>query len=287
MAVVGTIKEIWRYPVKSMAGQTLSRAEVAPTGIVGDRLWATRNDAVHEIQGAKKFPVLMQCEARFRHEPHSGTAPPVDISFPDGSATASDDPAVASKLSKLVGKAVSLWPIQPPTDLAHYRRRPMNEAEFGEEMQDIFQREPGEAFPALEQFPKEILEFTSFPGMYFDVTPIHLLTTASLRHLGRLNPKASWDVRRFRPNFVIEPIGGADGFVENGWVGRNLRIGGITLHCPGPTPRCGMTTREQKGLPFDKSILRTIVKDADQNVGLYAVVAEAGAIQVGDAVELV
>jgi len=287
MAVVGTIKEIWRFPVKSMAGQTMNAAEVTPSGIVGDRLWATRNDTAHEIQGAKKFPVLMQCGARFREEPAGDRVPHVDITFPDGSVTGSDDPGLASKLSTLAGKPMSLWPIQSPTDLAHYRRRPMNEQEFGEEMQDIFQREPGEAFPALEQFPKEILEFTSFPGMYFDVTPIHLLTTASLVQLARKNPTANWDVRRFRPNFVIEATNGADGFVETDWIGKNLRIGGVALHCPGPTPRCGMTTREQNGLSFDKSILRTIVKDADQNVGLYAVVASAGAVRVGDAVDLI
>lgn len=285
MAVVGRIKEIWRYPVKSMAGQTVQEARVAPNGILGDRLWATRADAVHEIQGAKKFPVLMQCEARLREEPRNGVVPPVDVTFPDGSVLGSDHPGIHAKLSTLAGNSLSLWPLQPPSDLAHYRRRPMNEAEFGAEMQDIFQREPGEPFPALEQFPKEILEFTSFPGMYFDVTPIHLLTTASLEHLAKLNPQAQWDARRFRPNFVIETADG-QGFVENGWVGKNLRIGGLTLHCPGPTPRCGMTTRAQKGLPFDKSVLRTIVKEADQNVGLYAVVAMEGRVRVGDAVEL-
>jgi uncharacterized protein len=283
--VVGRVKEIWRYPVKSMAGQTVREAQVAPNGIVGDRLWATRADAVHEIQGAKKFPILMQCEARFRSEPGNGAVPPVDITFPDGSVQGSDDPGIGARLSALAGQSLSLWPLQPPADLAHYRRRPMNEAEFGAEMQDIFQREPGEPFPALDQFPKEILEFTSFPGMYFDVTPIHLLTTAALEHLAALNPSARWDARRFRPNFVIETTAGK-GFVENGWIGRNLRIGSLTLHCPGPTPRCGMTTRAQKGLPFDKSVLRTIVKDADQNVGLYGVVGMEGSVRVGDTVEL-
>ncbi|MEO8037563.1 MAG: MOSC N-terminal beta barrel domain-containing protein [Betaproteobacteria bacterium] len=286
MAVVGTIKEIWRFPVKSMAGQKLQAAQVGPIGIVGDRLWATRNDTAQEIQGAKKFPELMQCSAKFREEPADDRVPHVDITFPDGSVTGSDAPGLAAKLTGLVGKPMSLWPIQPPSDLAHYRRRPMNEQEFGEEMQDIFQREPGEAFPALEQFPKEILEFTSFPGMYFDVTPIHLLTTTSLAHLAGLNPAADWDVRRFRPNFVIEAANGRQGFVETDWIGKDMRIGGVTLHCPGPTPRCGMTTRAQNGLPFDKSILRTIVKDAEQNVGLYALVAAAGTIRLGDAVEI-
>ena len=39
------------------------------------------------------------------------------------------------------------------------------------------------------------------------------------------NPKASWDIRRFRPNFYIETDDGLDGLIENEWVGRRLRIG--------------------------------------------------------------
>jgi hypothetical protein len=285
MARVGKVGEIWRYPVKSLAGHTMTNAEIGQTGIVGDRAWAIRNDADREIQGAKKFPVLMQCSARFRNEPDNGKIPHVDITLADGSCTASDDPAVNEKLSRLVGKRASLWPIQPPTDLAHYRRRPMNEQEFMAEVADIFQREPGEPYPDLAQFPEEILEFTSFPGMYFDVTPIHVLTTSSLAYMRAKNASGKWDVRRFRPNFLIHTEG--PGLVELKWVGRQLRLGSAVLQIGGPTPRCGMTTRAQEGLPFDKSILRTIVKDGDQNLGVYAVVAQPGAIKAGDPVELI
>ena len=67
--VVGTIREIWRYPVKSMAGQRLDRCTVGPAGIPGDRGWALRDDDAGEIRGARKMPVLMQCAARYRSEP--------------------------------------------------------------------------------------------------------------------------------------------------------------------------------------------------------------------------
>ena len=32
------IQELWRYPVKSLAGERLAEAEITPTGIVGDRV---------------------------------------------------------------------------------------------------------------------------------------------------------------------------------------------------------------------------------------------------------
>jgi uncharacterized protein YcbX len=53
-----------------------------------------------------------------------------------------------------------------------------------------------------------------------------------------------------------------------------------------PTVRCGMTIQAQAGLAKDPSILRTIVRDADQNLGVYASVVVAGDVRVGDTVEL-
>jgi hypothetical protein len=37
---MASVAEVWRYPVKSMAGERLSSCEVATTGLVGDRRWA-------------------------------------------------------------------------------------------------------------------------------------------------------------------------------------------------------------------------------------------------------
>ena len=75
--------------------------------------------------------------------------------------------------------------------------------------------------------------------------------------------------------------------VEAGWGGRHLRIGELELKCEIPTVRCGMTTHQQDGLPKDPSVLRSIVKDADQNLGVYASVFKPGKVSVGDVVELI
>ena len=70
------------------------------------------------------------------------------------------------------------------------------------------------------------------------------------------------------------------------WAGRKVRLGGVEIQCEIPTVRCGMTMQAQKNLAKDPSILRSIVKDADQNLGIYASVVTAGDVRVGDVVEV-
>jgi uncharacterized protein YcbX len=148
-----------------------------------------------------------------------------------------------------------------------------------------FGREPGESLPDLSVLPAEIFEFTSPPGTYFDAFPLHVLTTASLEALALRAPEAAWDVRRFRPNFLIETADGIEGLVESGWSGRRLRVGGLTLKCEMPAPRCSMTIQAQQSLPKDPRVLRTIVA-VGQNLGLYANVESEGRVTIGDEVEL-
>ena len=90
----------------------------------------------------------------------------------------------------------------------------------------------------------------------------------------QLAPASRIDVRRFRPNLVIATE--AEGFVEAGWTGRRLRAGGATLDVLGPCPRCVMITHGFGDVPQDTGLMRTVVKEADQNVGAYARVASAG-----------
>src|SRR5688572_18517863 len=57
MTTVGRVEEIWRYPVKSMGGQTVPSAELGPLGIPHDRRWALRNlDSGKIVSG--KIPKL-------------------------------------------------------------------------------------------------------------------------------------------------------------------------------------------------------------------------------------
>jgi uncharacterized protein len=285
---IGTVKQIWRYAVKSMAGEQLESCSVGSLGLLADRGWSIRDETKGELVVGKQIPLLLQCEARYRESPVDGEIPHIVMRFPDGVELASDSADVNARLSGLLGTSVSLWPRQPATNLEFYRRKSKLARAFGKlaryrafraampaltsfgkanaDLREAFSREPGEPVPDISTLPPEILEFNSPLGTNFNAFPIHALTTSSLEMMKRLNPEATWDVRRFRPNILIESE--AKGLLESEWSGQKLRLGNVELRCEIPTVRCGMTIQAQGNLPKDPSILRSIVKDADQNLGI-------------------
>jgi len=307
--IIGTVQQIWRYPVKSMAGEQLTDCTVGSLGLPGDRGWAIRDEEKSEIKTATRIPLLMQCASRYREQPSDDHIPHVNIIFPDGASVASDDPEVNIRLSAALGKQVRLWPRQPASDKEHYRRPGAAARVIGPlinipgfrallpaitklpsidaTLRAAFSRTKDEPTPDLSQLPKELFEFTSPLGTYFDAFPIHVLTSASLRVMSQANPSAMWDVRRFRPNFFVKTIDGMEGLVESEWADRTLRIGSVEVKCEMPAVRCGMASNAQKELPKDPSVLHTIVKEANQNLGVYASVAKNGAVREGDQVELI
>ena len=286
MNSVGKLTQIWRFPVKSMQGDTVTSAQVSSLGLVGDRAWAMRDEVRSEVQWGKLYPQLMLCKARYRGEPEAGSATAVEITFPDGEMLASDDPRIHDKLTALIGRAARLWPLQPASNLDFYKRYKPDEEKFAQEMASLFAREGDEPLPDFASFPEVLMEYVAVPGTFFDNEEINLMTSASLAHMQAKNPTADWDVRRFRPNFLIETAPGIEGLAENAWIGRRLRIGGLTLEITMATPRCGMTVQPQDQLAYDKTILRTIVREGAQCLGVGAHCVQAGTVTTGDAVEL-
>ena len=110
--------------------------------------------------------------------------------------------------------------------------------------------------------------------------PLHLLTTASLEQLARVRQVEAIDSRRFRPTVLIEAKG--EGFLENEWIGRRLRVGAIELTAKEKTKRCGMTFMAQPGLDDDPEILRSIVRHNKRDLGIYCSIDSVGTLQVGD-----
>jgi len=124
-------------------------------------------------------------------------------------------------------------------------------------------------------------------GTFFDLAVVHVLTTGTIDRLRELYPQGRFEVRRFRPNIVVEPASGEKNFVENAWIGHTLAIGDeVRLSITGPCPRCVMTTLPQGDLPRDPRILRTAAQHNQVNVGVYAAVLRGGAIRRGDPVRL-
>jgi len=152
------------------------------------------------------------------------------------------------------------------------------------ELRAIFGRAPDEPLPDLSVFPPEILQYESPPGTYFDAFPLLLLTQTSLRTLQARQPGSRFDVRRFRPNLLIESGEEAEGFPEEAWCGARLRVGAATLRVTIRCPRCVMTTHGFDDLPRDPSVMRALVREAGGNLGVYAEVETPGEVVPGDPV---
>ena len=274
----GTVKALWRYPVKSMAGTKLDEALITEGGILGDRGYAVIDRTSGRVGSAKtprKWAGLMALAADFVRPPRAGAAlPPVRIAWPDGRSVASDEGDADARLSATVGRPVTLTTERPET-------------------------------PSLERLDPLAAEETivdigalMMTGRFSDYAALHLVTTATMARLAALRPGSTFNARRFRPNVTIASPEGARGFVENDWVGREVAIGDeVRLRISDPTPRCSIPTLAQADLEKDPQILRTIVAHnslpvpiLDDQVlpcaGVYAFVVRGGTVKRGDAVRV-
>jgi len=284
---VGSLEELWRYPVKGMCGEQLGSAHIGEQGLNGDRGWAIRDTARGEIQSCKFRPQLLMCAARYPGGEAEEVSDVVEVTFPDGQRLGSEDPAIHGKLTALTGHVSSLERLRPASDVDFYRRYMPDAVSWKQELEATFEREPGEPLPDFSQVPPEAFHHVSLPGTFFLVTPIHILSRATLSRLRQMNAASDWAASRFRPNLLVEAFDSEDPFPERSWVGRRLAVGDGLLECVMATPRCGAITRAQPGLGADAQMLRTVVKQADQNVGVYANVIKAGAVSAGDALYIV
>jgi len=267
--VVGSVVSLWRHPVKSMMGEELNATEVTERGLLGDRAYALMDPSTGKVASAKnprKWGKLFDFRAAFVEPPHATVQlPPVQITLPDGTVLTSGRGDIDRIISKTLGREVKLSTPAPKTPSLE---------EYWPDMDGLAHRETitDEAMP---------------PETFFDLAVVHVLTTATIDRLRELYPQGRFEVRRFRPNIVVEPPSGNKGFIEDGWVGRMLTIGEkVRLSITGPCPRCVMTTLPQGDLPRDPEILRTAARHNQVNVGVYAAVLCGGMICRGDPVRL-
>lgn len=284
MIKVGTVKSLWRYPVKGMAGETVNMADINEMGTVGDRMMAVQDVVRQEIQSCKFRPALLQCRARYKNSDQINGG--IEISFPDGEVISTDDVIANNKISALVGHKSLLQPLKPATDQGFYRRYKADDHTWLTELKATFERKPGEPLPDLDNMPEDSQHYVSILGSFFLVSTFHIITTASVKHLRNLNTSADWNIERFRPNLVIETLPEFGGLVEQTWLNQSIKVGDVTIQCTEGAPRCGAVVRKQQDFDQDSSILRTIVREADQNLGIYGDIVASGKVNIGDAVYL-
>jgi hypothetical protein len=281
--VIGSLQQIFRYPVKSMGGEALSDVQIEAHGIPGDRAWAVRDEERGGIRGGKRFPELMRCSARYLSDPPLTGSAPARVTLPDGVEMNIDDKAMPDALSRLIDSPVSVWPLMPAEMLDHYVRGAPVLDDMEAELRRIFGRNEDEPLPDLGAFPAELARYESPPGTYFDAFPLLLMTNQSLAHLSTIARDHEFDVRRFRPNLLIAADANTP-FPERDWVGRKLLIGNAEVEITMDCPRCVMTTHGFAELPGDPGIMRTLVREASGNLGVYARVTNAAAVSIGDPV---
>ncbi|MEU6818520.1 MOSC domain-containing protein [Streptomyces sp. NPDC046860] len=265
-----------RYPVKSMLGEALTEVAVTARGLHGDRTAAVvdATGAVGSAKHPRKWGRLLDCRAALGE--------PVTVGLPDGTALFVGDPELDARLSKLLGREVSV----------------SDDPSRG----GVLERE----VPAYEGGLPEVLRSTArtdgtgatvtsggvAAGTFFDYGAVHLVTTASLARLRAARPASDFDPLRFRPNLVVDAAG-VPGFPEDAWVGARLRVGGALFRVTVPTPRCALPGLAQAGLPADPDVMRTVAREHRvpvgrlgrlSCVGVYLEVLEPGTVRLGDVV---
>ncbi len=125
MTTLGTIAEIWRYPVKSMAGERLDRCAIGLRGLFGDRGWAVRDEHTGRLGSAKQIPELLMCSARYLCDPDGVTIPHAEIRLADGTVFTTADRDADARVSAFLGRAATLHRLGPPPD-AHFDDAPIH-----------------------------------------------------------------------------------------------------------------------------------------------------------------
>jgi uncharacterized protein YcbX len=279
---VGSVVSLWRYPVKSMMGEELNSSEVAVRGLLGDRAYALLDSTDGKVASAKnprKWPRLFEFRAAFVDVPRHGSAmPAVRVALPDGTVVTSEQADLHGLLSRALERDVTF-------EAAERGQREVVESSFP----NPWAAKAEEYWPDMEglDYRNTVTDFDLPEGTFFDCAVVHVMTTATLDRLRELYPQGRFEVRRFRPNVVVETTNGVKNFVENAWIGRTVYIGeDVRLGITGPCPRCVMTTLAQGDLPKDSGIRRTAARHNQVHVGVYASVLRGGKVRRGDAVGL-
>lgn len=280
--VVGKVKELWRYPVKSMVGEALQHASIEHHGLHGDRCWTVRDDVLEENVVVRTLPKLLMCSATYVEDPAQTGVSHVRIRLPDGSQAQSSDPGIGQILSRQLGKPLSLWPLQPLRNWRHYRLKGVVNATRMKRM--FATKELPDLSSVSWKLLLQLMFFSSPPGRYYDAYPLHVVTTGSMRMMKKLEPEGDFDACRFRPNLVIESNEGIVDFDDFSWVGGHLHIGDLIIRCESRTVRCLMPSQPQAGVQKDSKVLRAINRHTGRHFGINATVVRRGAINVGDQV---
>ncbi|MEP7337308.1 MAG: MOSC N-terminal beta barrel domain-containing protein [Acidobacteriota bacterium] len=231
---VGRIKAIFRYPVKSMAGEQLESSKLGWHGLEGDRRFALHrlgNESGFPWLTAGRLPQLLQYKPVNKGDSDGDL--PTHVITPDGRELELRGEALQQELSAAFGSPVQMM--------------------------------------RLDQ------------GI-FDEAKVSVISTATIQAIGQ-EAGSDLDVRRFRPNLLIETLDGKP-FAEDAWVGKVIRFkddaSAAGLSVLMRDIRCAMINIDPMTGISDPKVLKAAVRLNDNDAGLYASVVKPGSLSVGD-----
>ena len=259
MNVIGKVESLWRYPVKSMRGEELDEIFAGYPGVYGDRVFAFTSSL-----SPKGFPFftgrdqrqMIRYRARFRNPEKA--ARPINLAEAESSG-ANPISANASELMIEVetpdGKTIA---IDDPALTDNLRANIDGKHEL-----------------KLLRSDKAIT----------DCRPLSIFAVQSAKKLGE-ETGVEVDKRRFRANVYVD-LTNADGFAENEFVGKSLRIGSkVVVSILERDPRCMMITLDPDTAEKTPAILKQVAQAHEGMAGVYGAVLAEGMIRKGDSVEL-
>jgi uncharacterized protein YcbX len=235
VSIIGTVESLWRYPVKSMRGQEMDEMFAGYAGVYGDRLFAFESSA-----SPKGFPFLtgreqrqmIRYRARFR-DPEKA-ARPVNLSEAEkmGSGTNPISASAADLMIDVETPDGKSFPIDDPALMDNLRGSLDGNHEL-----------------TLLRSDKAIT----------DCRPLSIFAVQTARKLGE-ETGLTVDKRRFRANVYLDLIS-SDGFAENEFVGRTLRIGSkVTVAVLQRDGRCMMITLDPDTAEKRPALLKQVAQ---------------------------
>jgi uncharacterized protein YcbX len=308
---LGRVAAIYRYPVRSMGGQSIAEAAISKLGLVGDRAYSivdpSNNAMASASTGARKWRDLVDWRVEYIGEPALGSVTPaIRLTRSDGKVLESKQEDFEEALSEALGRPAGLWLGDTRGALSHA---------------DLEQRANQQRAAAKGAPASAAANAARMPSVPYASAPLHLITTASLEAARAAHRAGQFEPERFRPNVLIETPTSMRGFAEKDWLNLRLRIGpagpsgsfgptgtshqsnqanrvdgpqdlttvrqrGVELSVFEETERCVLTTHAQFDLPKDPLILRTLVEHNRNQMGVYAGVSQPGVVRVGDLVSI-
>src|SRR5881409_3879226 len=197
MSIIGKVDSLWRYPVKSMHGEELDESFAGFSGVYGDRLFAFKSSASPEgfpYFTAREQQRLLQYRPRFR--------------YPDKAAR----PINLTEAEKMGANPLSADPSELMVDVETPDGRTL--AVDDPALIDMIRAD-------IDQ--KHQLTLMRSERALTDCRPVSIFSLQSARQLGE-ETGTPIDKRRFRANVYVD-LTSAQGFAENEFVGKSLRIG--------------------------------------------------------------